>query len=98
MGAYIEDKVVLVTGAGGSIGSELCRLRCPRTTRKLLILLDHAEDNLFQIERELTEQWHFTGCEVVWPCRGGGGHRMVEVMTFSTRTSSFTPLPTSMSA
>lgn len=49
----IEGKVVMVTGAGGSIGSELCRqiLISGATT---LILFEHAEFNLYQIHTELS--------------------------------------------
>ena len=49
----IENKVVMVTGAGGSIGSELCRqiLTSGVTT---LILFEHAEYNLYSIHTELT--------------------------------------------
>ena len=78
VGAYLEDKRVLVTGAGGSIGSELVR-QIARVRPRLLVLVDHAEDNLFQIDREMTGQWHFTRVEsVLADCKEGD--RMLEVM------------------
>ena len=49
---YIEDKVVLVTGGGGSIGSELCR-QIAMHSPKELIILDVYENNLYDIEQEL---------------------------------------------
>src|SRR3954452_9684866 len=58
VGRYLEGHVVMVTGAGGSIGAELCR-QIARVAPRKLILLDHAEDNLFQITRELEEVRHF---------------------------------------
>jgi len=52
IGQFLTNKVVLVTGAGGSIGSELCRqLVAFRPER--LVLLEQAENNLFHIDREL---------------------------------------------
>jgi FlaA1/EpsC-like NDP-sugar epimerase len=57
VGAYLSGKVVMVTGAGGSIGSELCR-QISRVGPRKLVLVDHAEDNLFEIARELTEERH----------------------------------------
>lgn len=49
---YIEDKVVLVTGGGGSIGSELCR-QIATHNPKTLIILDAYENNAYDIEQEL---------------------------------------------
>jgi len=52
--ANIKDKVVMVTGAGGSIGSELCR-QVSQLGVKRLILFDHSEFNLYRLERELND-------------------------------------------
>ncbi|HEX8752344.1 MAG TPA: nucleoside-diphosphate sugar epimerase/dehydratase [Solirubrobacterales bacterium] len=78
VGAYLRDRIVLVTGAGGSIGSELCR-QIAQVKPRLLVMLDHAEDNLFQIEREMVDERHFTNAEAVLAdCKEP--HRMLEVM------------------
>jgi FlaA1/EpsC-like NDP-sugar epimerase len=50
--AFIHDKVVLITGAGGSIGSELARLAVARGARRL-VLLEQSEFALYNIHREL---------------------------------------------
>jgi FlaA1/EpsC-like NDP-sugar epimerase len=51
---FVEGKVVMVTGAGGSIGSELCR-QIARLNPQRLLLLDQAEGSLFLIEQEMNE-------------------------------------------
>ena len=52
---YVRDNVVLVTGAGGSIGSEICR-QVASLEPKQLLLLGHGENSLFAIQQELSEK------------------------------------------
>ena len=52
---YLESKTVLVTGAGGSIGSELCR-QLTRFKVKELILLGHGENSIYQVKSELMQK------------------------------------------
>jgi FlaA1/EpsC-like NDP-sugar epimerase len=52
---YLEAQTVLVTGAGGSIGSEICR-QVSRLSPARIVMVDHAETALFEIERELVDR------------------------------------------
>lgn len=52
--AYLRDKTVMITGAGGSIGSELCR-QVARFSPKALVLFERSEFNLYQIQMNLLE-------------------------------------------
>ncbi len=55
IGSYITGKTVLVTGAGGSIGSEICR-QVLRLNPTKLILLGRGENSIYEIHRELLEK------------------------------------------
>jgi len=50
--SFLDDRVVLVTGAGGSIGSELCH-QIARFSPKRLVLIEQAENSLFEVHRAL---------------------------------------------
>ncbi len=56
IGYYLTDKIILISGAGGSIGSELCR-QITTFNPKNLILLDKTENNLFNIEMEFRHKF-----------------------------------------
>ena len=78
VGSYLAENVVMVTGAGGSIGAELCR-QIARVGPRRLVLVDHAEDNLFEILRELEEDRHVrTALPVLADCKEE--ERMREVL------------------
>ena len=53
---YVKDKVVLVTGGGGSIGSELCR-QIASHQPKQLIIVDIYENNAYEIQQELIRKY-----------------------------------------
>jgi FlaA1/EpsC-like NDP-sugar epimerase len=55
---YLAGETVLVTGAGGSIGSELCRQIIAARPERIL-LVEHTENALVEIERELVHERHF---------------------------------------
>jgi FlaA1/EpsC-like NDP-sugar epimerase len=60
IGSYLAGQTVLVTGAGGSIGSELCR-QIIRFAPRQVILFDAGEENLYTIQMELQHEHRFNG-------------------------------------
>ncbi len=74
---YVSSEVVMVTGAGGSIGSELCR-QLARLGPARLILLDNSEPALFEVDRELARERGFrAGVPVVADVKDGVKLRQV---------------------
>jgi FlaA1/EpsC-like NDP-sugar epimerase len=61
---YLSGEIVMVTGAGGSIGAELCR-QVSRLGPSRLVLVDHSEPALFEIEQELLRERGFTAAVAV---------------------------------
>lgn len=59
IGEILKDKVVLVSGAGGSIGSELCR-QILKFKPRLLVLWDASEEKLYQLEMEILHEYGST--------------------------------------
>jgi len=61
---YLDGKTILITGCGGSIGSELCR-QVNRYQPRNLILFDSCESNLFNIQMEMQNENYCRHCEAV---------------------------------
>lgn len=62
--SYVKNKVVLVTGGGGSIGSELCR-QIAANKPKMLIIFDIYENNAYDIQQELKARYPHMHLEVL---------------------------------
>ena len=61
---YVTGRTILVTGAGGSIGSEICR-QVAKFGPKKLVLLGHGENSIYSIEMELRDMYGDAGIEMV---------------------------------
>jgi FlaA1/EpsC-like NDP-sugar epimerase len=84
IGAYVRGRVILVTGCGGSIGSELCR-QLLRFSPGRLVLVDQSEYNLYAIAQELTGEHGFRDIACVL---GSVGDRELMERTFTAHRPS----------
>jgi FlaA1/EpsC-like NDP-sugar epimerase len=64
VGSYLRGRTVLITGAGGSIGAELSR-QIAVVGPKQLVLVENAENSLFEVRRQLEEERHFNRVDAV---------------------------------
>ncbi|MBB1369928.1 nucleoside-diphosphate sugar epimerase/dehydratase [Pseudoalteromonas sp. SR45-4] len=84
MAANIQNKVVMVTGAGGSIGSELCR-QIIKNKPKKLVLFELSEFALYAIEKELSEYCKLIDSSLeILPILGSIQNKKLVSSTFST--------------
>jgi len=75
--AYVRDRTILVTGAGGSIGSELCR-QLARLGAARLVLVEQGESALYELMRELVDERNFAAAlPVLADCRDSPKMRQV---------------------
>ena len=94
----ILEKVVFVSGAGGSIGTEICRQAIQRHPKKI-ILLDHSEFNLYAVSEELKRiKKSLNSFSEIVPILGSIEDLsfLKRFLTFTLLIPSFTPLPTNM--
>ncbi len=72
---YLNGRTVMVTGAGGSIGSELCRQVIALGVRRL-VMVDHSENNLFEIDLELRSHGTTSIATVIGDCKDAASMEM----------------------
>ena len=93
--AFYGGKTVLVTGGGGSIGSELCRQIAALHPKKLAIL-DIYENNAYDVQQELIRKYGDKLNLEVIIASVRDVDRLDQISGFCGRRSCFTPPPTSM--